>query len=54
MLTYAAFIYTSFVNVSLVTITFAGLMINFISGFILSLLNKVLSLLDLLVQKCKY
>jgi len=36
----SAFVYTSFINVSLITICFAGLMINFISGFVWSLMKK--------------
>jgi len=36
----SAFIYTSFVNTSLMTICFAGLMINFISGFAWGLFKK--------------
>jgi len=36
----SAFIYTSFVNKSLMTICFAGLMINFISGFAWGLFKK--------------
>jgi len=36
----SAFVYTSFINVSLVTICFSGLMINFISGFVWSLMKK--------------
>jgi len=36
----SAFVYTSFINVSLVTICFSGLMINFISAFVWSLMKK--------------
>jgi hypothetical protein len=36
----SAFVYTSFVNTSLVSICFAGLMINFLSGFAFSLMIK--------------
>ena len=36
----SAFVYTSFLNKSLVAVCFAGLMINFISGFVWSLMKK--------------
>lgn len=36
----SAFVYTSFINVSLITVCFSGLMINFISGFVWSLMKK--------------
>jgi hypothetical protein len=36
----SAFVYTSFLNISLMSICFAGLMINFISGFVWSLMKK--------------
>eukprot|EP00960_Hanusia_phi_P048855 759209-Hanusia_phi.AAC.4 len=36
----SAFIYTSFINMSLVSICFAGLMVNFITGFVWGLFAK--------------
>lgn len=36
----SAFIYTSFINMSLVSICFAGLMVNFITGFVWGLFTK--------------
>ena len=50
----SAFVYTSFINVSLVTICFAGLMINFISGFVWYVFVYLCVLAHTHVRVCVY